>query len=105
MKDWRHAIGVLSDTVVFVMGRAPDKFPIEDYLPADKQMTLERAFKEMRAEFQSFADAFGEAAEIDECRVAIDESYSLYCAGDSIAGGKRLEQLYHHLLRFQKEKK
>ena len=36
----------LYNHIGYVVLYAPDRFPIEDYLPADEQMTLEKAFEQ-----------------------------------------------------------
>lgn len=45
---WVRDIDSLYNFIGYVVLRAPDRFPREDYLKEDEQMTLERAFDELR---------------------------------------------------------
>src|SRR5713101_4570884 len=104
MADWRHALSVFRDRLGYVMGRAPNNFPIEDYLPPDKQMNLERAYDRLRLEFQDFVEAFGSSPETAEWHLAIEDSYQFFKKGESLAGKQRLNQLYNSLRQVKKKK-
>lgn len=46
---WVNNLDGLYDFIGYVVLRAPDSFPKEDYLKPEEQMTLEKAFSELRA--------------------------------------------------------
>ena len=46
---WVNNLDGLYDFIGYVVLRAPDSFPTEDYLKPDEQMTLDKAFSELRA--------------------------------------------------------
>ena len=43
-----QSIDDLWDHIAYVMGYAPSGFPYRDFLPADQQMNLDRAFEQLR---------------------------------------------------------
>ena len=45
---WVNNLDGLYDFIGYVVLRAPDRFPREDYLKPDEQMTLDKAFSELR---------------------------------------------------------
>ncbi len=53
MRTWITSARALLDFLVTVMFSAPE-FPEEDYLQPEEQMTLERAFSELRAGLRFF---------------------------------------------------
>ncbi len=95
--DWRHGLSVFKDRLAFVMGRAPDQFPVEDFLPPEKQPNLENSYEKLREEFGVFVKAFGECAETTKWQEAIEESYDLFKRGEKLAGKRRLNELYNEL--------
>lgn len=42
------SIDDLWEHIAYVLAYAPDDFPHEDFLPADQQMNLEKAFEQLR---------------------------------------------------------
>jgi hypothetical protein len=95
---WREKLGELMESVAYVMGSAPDHFPVEDFLPPDEQMNLDRAFAEIRDQFAEVANGHGECAEIQECRSKIEASYESYRLGDEKEGFLKIQRAYHILM-------
>ena len=95
--DWRHKFGVFRDSLAYVMGRAPDQFPVVDYLPPEKQPNLENSYEDLRKEFRVFIEAYGESPDTAKWSEAIEESYGLFKCGEKLAGKKRLNALYNEL--------
>lgn len=56
------------DFVVFVLSCAPDLFPEEDWLPANQQMNLERAFIGLRFGLDIIRKEVGESPLLERCR-------------------------------------
>ena len=64
------------------MLRAPDNFPIEDYLRPEEQMTLQKAFHELQAGIDFVEeDVVGKTVE-DRLYVLLDEAQAAYTAGE-----------------------
>jgi hypothetical protein len=97
--NWRDRLGELQDTIAYVMAYAPDRFPMEDYLPQHEQMSLNRIYEEMRKVFSEVASGHGESSEIQECRTGIEESFESYRKGDMKNGFLRIQNVLHVLQR------
>ena len=88
---WNH--------IAYVLGSAPDRFPREDFLPDDQQMTLDRAFEQLH---QGVEVAYPEPV-FDSKRAALNDilerSYAAYKAGKDIAAGKLLNEFQDNIFR------
>lgn len=81
------------DFVVFVLSCAPDLFPVEDWLAADQQMDLERAFKGLRYGLDIAEKEVGEGLILKQCRELVEQAYVEYRAGRDMAGQVKLEEV------------
>ena len=89
----------LWDFIAYVLGSAPDQFPVEDFLTEDQQMDLERAFDLLRHGVEiAYPDDF-----FPEKRVLLNEildrSYALYKAGDDVAAGHLLNEFEGNIFK------
>ncbi|MFY8140756.1 MAG: hypothetical protein ACOVMO_08555 [Caulobacter sp.] len=85
-----ESVDDLWDHIAYVLGYAPDRFPHRDFLPADEQMNLDRAFDQLR---QGVTLAYPEPEAHAKRRLLnelLDASYAAYQAGDEIKAGKML---------------
>ncbi len=88
---WVTSIDALYDFIGYVVLRAPDRFPKEDYLRPDEQMTLEKAFEELDAGL-----AFVDSSVVGEETAArlgalLHESKLAYLDGDRLKGAHTLQ--------------
>jgi hypothetical protein len=97
MADWRHALSVFRDELAFVMGCAPDQFPVEDYLPPERQPNLDNSFERMQQSFCAFVEAYGQSSDTARWQEDIEESCALFKAGEKLAGKRRLNALYNEI--------
>ena len=95
--SWRHRLSELKDTIAYVMAYAPDRFPYRDYLPPDQQMDLDRAFDQLREEFDDVAKGRGESTEINQCRNGIEDAYKNYRKEDMKTGFLTIQDVLHVL--------
>ena len=88
---WVNNLDGLYDFIGYVVLRAPDKFPKEDYLKPDDQMTLDRAFSELRAGL-NFVEADVTGVETKR-RLAslLDEAHAAYISGERKKGAHLLQ--------------
>ena len=78
---WQH--------IAYVLLYAPN-FPYRDFLPKDKQMTLDLAFKQLR---EGVEIAYPENEYTDrraKLNLILDESYQAYVSGEEIKAGHLL---------------
>lgn len=82
----------LWDHIAYVMGYAPDRFPYRDFLPADQQMDLTRAFDQLR---QGVVVAYPES-DAEQKRQSLfsilDQSLAAYRNGQEIEAGHLLNE-------------
>jgi hypothetical protein len=81
------------DFVAEVIVCAPDQFMPMDWLDADEQMSLDRAFVGLRYGLDLAAREKGESAQLAECRALVEAAYADYRAGREDAGQRKLEEL------------
>lgn len=90
---WVKDIDSLYNFLGYVVLRAPNRFPAEDYLPADEQMTLDKAFAELKNGL-SFVDP--DVVDSEKQRILrslLEKSYLAYQAGEDIKGAHLLQDL------------
>ena len=92
MIRWVDNLSELYSFIGYVVVGAPDRFPTEDYLPADEQMTLDRAFSELR-EGMRFVPRAHEPGFHETLSAHLDAALESYRAGDIKAGAHRLQEL------------
>ena len=88
---WVRDVNSLYNFIGYVVLRAPDQFPREDYLPDDEQLTLDKAFEELRTGVHLVQADFPERQLTGELQVILDESLALYRAGERVAAAHRLQ--------------
>jgi hypothetical protein len=88
---WNH--------IAYVLACAPNDFPAEDFLSPDEQMTLDRAFEQLR-------DGIGlayPAGEFTEKRTSLnallDRSYAAYRRGESVQAGHLLNEFQNSIFK------
>ncbi len=88
---WNH--------IAYVMAYAPDQFPYRDFLADDEQMTLDRAFEQLR---QGVEIAYPEAEFADKrahLNGILDQSYAQYQAGENIKAGHLLNDFQDNIFK------
>ncbi len=70
---------------------APDRFRVEDFLPADEQMNLERSFEELRHGLAFVQERITDSSRLADLSRLLEESLGAYRAGDSVAGARALQ--------------
>lgn len=88
---WNH--------IAYVLLCAPDQFPHEDFLSEDEQMTLDRAFEQLR---QGVEVAYPEVSFASKRAVLnglLDRSYAAYKAGQDIAAGRFLNEFQEGIFK------
>lgn len=92
---WVKDIDSFYNFIGYVVLSAPDRFPVEDYLPAERQMNLdlEKAFVELR----KGVDLIDEVVAPDEKRRTLlellDQSMTAYRSGDDVRGAHLLQDM------------
>jgi hypothetical protein len=81
----------LYDFIGYVVLCAPDDFPVEDYLPASEQMTLDRAFVRLRQALDTLDPKVVTAKKRPTLLNLLDESLAAYRVGDQFAGAHLLQ--------------
>ena len=88
---WVRDINSLYNFVGYVVLGAPDRFPKEDYLAEAEQMTLERAFTELRHGVSLVEADFPGADAKRGLSALLDEALALYKSGNEVAAAHRLQ--------------
>ncbi len=89
--QWVRDINSFYDFIGYVVLSAPDQFPREDYLGPDEQMTLDRAFDELRQGI-AFVELDFPGADRDRGLSALlERSLASYRNGDIVAGAHTLQ--------------
>lgn len=80
------------DFLSMVILCAPDQFFEEDFLPADQQLNLERAFEGLEHGFRITAEETGKASLVESCRRLAAEALTHYQSGRDMEGQRKLEE-------------
>lgn len=88
---WIRDINSLYNFIGYVVLCAPDGFPVEDYIPADQQMTLDRAFTELRHGVALVRADAPDLASINDLEGVLDKALDLYRSGAIVQGAHRLQ--------------
>lgn len=75
----------------YVVLRAPNSFPVEDYLSAEEQMNLNRAFAELRKGMALIDPEVADQQEREKLSALLDASWAAYQAGDEVKGAHLLQ--------------
>jgi hypothetical protein len=85
-----HDIDSLYNFIGYVVLGAPDQFPKEDYLSDEDQMTLDKAFEELRHGI-TLVEKDLPGADLDRGLTAVlEESLAYYRSGHEVKGAHRL---------------
>jgi hypothetical protein len=87
----------LYDFIGYVVLCAPDDFPVEDYLAADEQMNLERAYAAMESALDTLAEEIVTPQKRTVLLALLHRSLAAYQAGD-VVGGAHLLQDFQDLI-------
>lgn len=86
-------IDSLYNFVGYVVLPAPDRFPRRDYLREDEQMTLEKAFEELRRGIDLVNSQSPDLPNADKLSGVLEDALALYRSGEDIRGAHRLNDL------------
>jgi len=84
--QWVNSIDALYDFIGYVVLGAPSSFPVEDYLPPEEQMTLDKAFDELRRGIDLIAPDMANDAKRQNLTLLLDQALAAYKAGDGFKG-------------------
>ena len=94
-------IDSLYDFIGYVVLCAPDGFPQRDYLPPQEQMNLELAFEELRNGIDLGSRENPESDSSKLLSKLLDESFSLYKAGNELAAAHKLQDFQDAIFKRQ----
>lgn len=83
---WVRDIDSFYNFIGYVINRAPNTFPVEDYLVPSEQMNLDRAFDELRHGLEFVDPEVADNEKKSQLNALLDESLSAYRAGEEIKG-------------------
>jgi hypothetical protein len=96
---WVRDIDSLYNFIGYVVLRAPNSFPKEDYLSDHEQMTLERAFEELQRGISLVEADFPGADTERGLSVLLKEALTLYKTGDEVGGAHKLQELESRIFK------
>ena len=99
MRRWVRDIDSLYDFIGYVVLSAPNRFPQEDYLGPEEQMTLERAFEELRYGVRLVEKDFPGSDAKRGLSLLIERSLESYRSGDAKAGAQTLQDFQDLVFR------
>jgi hypothetical protein len=83
----------LYNFIDYVVLTAPDRFPRRDHLRQDEQMTLEKAFAELRHGIDLVKAQSPDHPNADKLTGVLEDALALYRAGEEARGAHRLNDL------------
>lgn len=89
----------LYDHIGYVVLRAPNRFPIEDYLAPDEQMTLDKAFSQLR---DGVEVAYPDDYHPDKkplLYALLDQSLAAYRSGEDVKGAHLLQDFQDNIFK------
>ena len=90
MRYVRNLQGLYDFIATVVLG-APDRFRYRDHRPSEDQLSLDRAFKELRSGLEFVAASDTDPGFHDRLREVLDQSLEAYRAGDRKRGAHLLQ--------------
>lgn len=84
--SWVEDIDSLYDFIGVVVLRAPDKFKVLDFLPPEEQLTLDKAFYELRRGIDLIEPDMADEAKRKHLASLLDQALEAYKAGDEFKG-------------------
>ena len=94
---WVRDIDSLYNFIGYVVLRAPDRFPREDYLSAEEQMDLEKAFIELRRGIDLIEPDMADVAKRKHLASILDQAFAAY-KSDEVYKGAHLVQDFQDLI-------
>lgn len=88
---WVRSLSQLYNFIGYMVLRAPDRFPVEDFLEPEEQMNLERGFEVLRASLVFVPVASHCPMFHSVLAKILDEALAAYRVGDRKAGAHRLQ--------------
>ncbi|RYG85496.1 MAG: hypothetical protein EON58_22935 [Alphaproteobacteria bacterium] len=88
---WVRDVGSFYNFIGYVVLRAPNAFPREDYLQDHEQMTLDKAFEELRAGLRMAQADFPDRLLVERLDPVLSDCLQLYRSGNNIAAALRLQ--------------
>lgn len=90
---WVKSEATFRDFLSLVIVHAPDEFPVEDFLPPEEQLTLERAFKELHAGVEFLPAKRVSSSEKQALHALLERAHSTYAEGKAVEGSRLLHEL------------
>ena len=97
--QWIKKFEDLIDFLSLVIVHAPDDFPQEDYLRADEQLTLVKAFDELQGSMPLIKSRISDKQMFDQLAQTLKDSFAQYQAGNDVAGAHLLQHFESLLLK------
>ena len=94
-----ESVNDLWEHLAYVLGYAPNDFPVEDFLQDKDQMNLEKAFKQLRDGVEIAYPENEYAGHRVKLNVILDESYKAYKAGEETKAGRLLISFQNEIFR------
>jgi hypothetical protein len=82
-----ESVDDLWEHIAYVLAYAPNSFPYRDFLPADQQMTLGRAFEQLRLGVDIACPEACFEAKREGLFLLLSQSYAAYTKGDEQLAG------------------
>ena len=96
---WVRDISSFYDFIGYVVLRAPNRFPHEDYLPNDEQMTLEKAFSELQNGLSLVEKDHPGACASRKLHDLLNSSLAEYQNGNEVKGAHLLQDLQNLIFK------
>jgi hypothetical protein len=97
-----NSVDDLYNYIGYVVLRAPNRFPVEDYLPPDQQVTLEKAFDRLRHGIEiAYPDDFHLEKRVLLYSI-LDQSFAAYKAGEDVKGAHLLQDFERNIFKAEK---
>lgn len=90
---WVKDIDSFYDFIGYVVLRAPNRFPVEDYLPAEEQMNLDKAFIELRRGVDLIDPEVATGEKLKIIESLLNQAYVAYKEGEQVKGAHLLQDM------------
>ncbi len=96
---WVRDIDGLCDFIGYVVVYAPNRFPKQDYLADHEQMTLEKAFRELKKGVLLVERESPGADKQRGLTTVLDDALASYRKGDEVRGAHRLQDFQNLIFK------
>jgi hypothetical protein len=96
---WVKDIDSLYNFIGVVVLRAPDKFPVLDFLPLEEQLNLEKAFDELRRGIDFIEPDMADRAKREHLTSLLDQALGAYRLGDEFKGAHLVQDFQDHIFK------